>query len=127
MKKSLAIGLMVLSTSVFAAQNSSAPVLNKPTYGGRQQGSEQQFGNQKLTGKPGQRYNSSASDSGNKNKATVGGRQQSSEQQFGYVPLTGKKGQKYNTSGQIRENKPTVGGRQQSSEQQFGNPGTIQY
>ena len=93
-----------------------APATNNPTVGSRA-GSNQLFGNQKLSKKPDSKlYDDSKKEL---NSSTVGSKS-GSEQVFGNQQLQSKTGQN-SSNNQKRHNSPTVGSRS-GSEQMFGHP-----
>jgi hypothetical protein len=108
------------TTPVPTQQIKPAKQLNNPAVGSRQAGSEQIFGDPKMT--QSNRPPPPQKNGFEPNNPTVGGRQSGSEQIFGQSATPSATTQTYTKPNINRgdSNSPTVGGRQAGSEQLFG-------
>lgn len=120
-KKIIGITTCLLISNVFANNVSSAPVqtqkfLNNPAVANsRQAGSQQTFGEPKITGHSGEKYYTKEQLQKPLNSPEVSTtRQVGSQQTFGEPAITGHKGEHYQHKGQKHQNRPSVGSKQAS-------------
>jgi len=120
-KKIMWLTTCLLVSNVFADNNSSAPAktptfLNNPAVANsRQAGSQQTFGEPKMTGDKGQKYYTKQQMQNPLNNPTVANsRQAGSQQTFGEQAITGHHGQHYNKKSKKQQNRPAVGSKQAS-------------
>lgn len=127
-KRPLVCLLVILNTCVFANTNSTSssdvkmPSSNPSAVGSRQ-GSNQVFGEPKVSGKPGKDYYTHHQVSHGKNASNIGSLA-GSNQVFGEPKITGKSGENYYKHDKNLSdgpNKPTQGSRA-GSNQVFGEP-----
>lgn len=113
-------------TAISTTQPTNKQELNNPLVGSRQAGSEQIFGEPKISSKPKNKTYDKSNTGGNEpNNPDVGGRQAGSEQLFGQSAAPSKNSAETNkprkpATGSSEQNNPDVGGRQSGSEQLFG-------